>query len=277
MAPTLNIVGAGHVGRALGRLFDARGVFAVQDVLTRSVASAQAAVAFIGAGRAVESIAGLRPARVWMLAVLDDRIADIARQLAASADIKGAVVFHCSGAKASAELEALRASGAFVASVHPVRSFADPQQVAAAFDGTFCGVEGDAEALALLDPAFAAIGARTVAIDASAKTVYHAASVFASNYLVTVLDAALRAYQAAGIPEDVARELARPLATETLANVFRLGPETALTGPIARGDAATVARQQAAIDAWNPPTGALYEALAAATWDLAARKHKPQA
>jgi predicted short-subunit dehydrogenase-like oxidoreductase (DUF2520 family) len=59
--------------------------------------------------------------------------------------------------------------------------------------------------------------------------------------------------------------------------VFRLGPETALTGPIARGDAATVARQQAAIDAWNPPTGALYEALAAATWDLAARKHKPQA
>jgi predicted short-subunit dehydrogenase-like oxidoreductase (DUF2520 family) len=277
MAPALNIVGAGQVGRALGRLFHARGVFAVQDVLTRSCASAQAAVAFIGAGRAVESIASLRPARVWMLAVLDDRIAEIARQLAASADVKGAVVFHCSGAKASAELEALRAAGAFVASVHPVRSFADPQQVAAAFDGTFCGVEGDAEALALLDPAFTAIGARTVAIDASAKTVYHAASVFASNYLVTVLDAALRAYQAAGIPEDVARELARPLATETLANVFRLGPETALTGPIARGDAATVARQQAAIDAWNPPTGALYEALAAATWDLAARKRRPQA
>jgi predicted short-subunit dehydrogenase-like oxidoreductase (DUF2520 family) len=277
MAPALNIVGAGQVGRALGRLFHARGVFAVQDVLTRSSASAQAAVAFIGAGRAVESIAGLRPARVWMLAVLDDRIAELARQLAASADVKGVVVFHCSGAKASAELEALRAAGAFVASVHPVRSFADPQQVAAAFDGTFCGVEGDAEALALLDPAFTAIGARTVAIDASAKTVYHAASVFASNYLVTVLDAALRAYQAAGIPEDVARELARPLATETLANVFRLGPETALTGPIARGDAATVARQQAAIDAWNPPTGALYEALAAATWDLAARKRRPQA
>jgi predicted short-subunit dehydrogenase-like oxidoreductase (DUF2520 family) len=97
--------------------------------------------------------------------------------------------------------------------------------------------------------------------------------VFASNYLVTVLDAALRAYQAAGIPEDVARELARPLAAETLANVFRLGPETALSGPIARGDAATVARQQAAVDAWDPPTGALYEALAAATWDLARRRH----
>jgi predicted short-subunit dehydrogenase-like oxidoreductase (DUF2520 family) len=273
MAPTLNIVGAGHVGRALGRLFAARGVFAVQDVLTRAKASAQAAVDFIGAGRAVDGIAAMRPAAVWMLAVSDDRIAGVAQQLATQCDVRGVVVFHCSGAKASAELASLRAAGAFVASVHPVRSFADPQQVADAFDGTFCGVEGDADALALLNPAFAAIGARTVAIDAAAKTVYHAASVFASNYLVTVLDAALRDYQAAGIPEDVARELARPLATETLANVFRLGPETALSGPIARGDAATVARQQAAIDAWHPPTGALYEALASATWDLARRRN----
>jgi predicted short-subunit dehydrogenase-like oxidoreductase (DUF2520 family) len=272
MTPTLNIVGAGHVGRALGRLFAARGVFAVQDVLTRSGASAQAAVDFIGAGRAVDAVAALRPARVWMLAVRDDGIADVARQLAASCDVNGAVVFHCSGAKASAELASLGAAGAYLASVHPVRSFADAQQVTEAFDGTWCGVEGDAEALALLNPAFAAIGARTVPIDAAAKTVYHAASVFASNYLVTVLDAALRAYQAAGIPEDVARALARPLAAETLANVFRIGPETALSGPIARGDAATVARQQAAIDAWHPPTGALYEALAAATWDLARRR-----
>jgi predicted short-subunit dehydrogenase-like oxidoreductase (DUF2520 family) len=275
--PTLNIVGAGHVGRALGRLFFKRGVFAVQDVLTRSNASAQAAVDFIGAGHAADAIATLRPAKVWMLAVSDDRIAEVAQQLAASGDLRGAVVFHCSGAKASIELDALRRAGALAASVHPVRSFADPQQVADDFDGTFCGVEGDEGALALLDPAFRAIGARVVGIDARAKTVYHAASVFASNYLVTVLDAALRAYQAAGIPADVARELARPLASETLANVFRLGPETALSGPIARGDTATVARQQAAVEAWDAPAGALYEALAAATWDLAGRKHAHQA
>jgi predicted short-subunit dehydrogenase-like oxidoreductase (DUF2520 family) len=273
MTPTLNIVGAGHVGRALGRLFAARGVFAVQDVLTRSQGSAQAAVEFIGTGRPVAAIGTLRPAAVWMLAVSDDRIGEVAGQLAAGAHLQGAVVFHCSGAKASSELAPMRAAGALVASVHPVRSFADPQQVAGAFDGTFCGIEGDAQALALLNPAFEAIGARLVPIDAAAKTVYHAASVFASNYLTTVLDAALRAYQAAGIPPDVARELARPLALETLANVFRLGPETALSGPIARGDTATVARQQSAVSAWDPAAGALYEALATATWDLARRKH----
>jgi predicted short-subunit dehydrogenase-like oxidoreductase (DUF2520 family) len=195
----------------------------------------------------------------------------VAAALARTCAVNGAVMFHCSGAKASDELAPLRDAGAFVASVHPVRSFADPDGVAAAFEGTFCGVEGDAPALALLAPAFEAAGARIVPIDAAAKTVYHAASVFASNYLVTVLDAALRAYQAAGIPEPVARELAQPLARETLANVLRLGARRALSGPIARGDSLTVARQQAAVDAWDDATGRLYAALADATWDLARR------
>jgi len=275
MAPSLNLIGAGHVGRALGRLFAARGVFAVQDIVTRSLDSAQAAVAFIGAGRALAPDALPRAADVWMLAVRDDQIAAAAAALARAVPLDGAIVFHCSGAKASDELAAARQAGALVASVHPVRSFADPAAVARAFDGTFCGIEGDAAALALLQGAFGAIGARTVTIDGAAKTVYHAASVFASNYLVTVLDAALRAYRAAGVPDDIARALARPLALETLENVFRLGPETALSGPIARGDAETVLRQQAAVDTWDAPTGVLYAALAGATWDLAARRDPP--
>ena len=273
MALTLNLVGAGHVGRVLGRLFAAHGVFALQDVVTRSQASAAAAVAFIEAGHACVDMAALRPAQVWLLAVSDDQIAQACAALAAVHDLQGAVVFHCSGAWASGELEAARARGARVASVHPIRSFADPEAVARDFGGTWCGVEGDPEALALLAPGFEAIGARTVAIDAGAKTVYHAAAVFASNYLVTVLDAALRAYVAAGVPEAVARELVRPLASETMANVLRLGAPAALSGPVARGDHATVARQAAALSAWDAPTGELYRALVPLTADVARRKH----
>ncbi|VXC24135.1 Rossmann-like and DUF2520 domain-containing protein [Massilia sp. 9I] len=272
MSLTLNLVGAGHVGRALGRLFAASGAFTLQDVLTRSPASAQEAIGFIGAGTACDTLAQMRPARVWMLAVGDDAIGPACAALAQSGHVNGAVVFHCSGAKASGELQPARDAGAFVASVHPVRSFADPQAVAAHFAGTFCGIEGDDQALALLEPAFEAIGARLVRIDPAAKTVYHAAAVFASNYLVTVLDAALRAYEAAGVPPEVARELARPLATEALANVFRLGPEAALSGPVARGDFATVARQQEAVTRWDPATGRLYEALVPPTAELARRK-----
>jgi predicted short-subunit dehydrogenase-like oxidoreductase (DUF2520 family) len=273
VALSLNIIGAGHVGRVLGRLLHDTGACAVQDVLTRSIASAQEAVAFIGAGAAPGTLHGLRRADAVMLAVPDDQIAPVCAQLAAHGMLGGVLVFHCSGAKSSDELHAARSAGALVASAHPVRSFADPDAVASSFHGTWCGIEGDAAALALLAPALAAIGAQTVAIDRAAKTVYHAAAVFASNYLVTVVDTALRAYQAAGIPEAVARELARPLATETLANVFRLGPEAALSGPIARGDTATVLRQQDAVTQWDAPAGALYAGLADATRALARRKH----
>lgn len=269
MAPSLNIIGGGHVGRTLGRLLADSGSFAVQDVLTRSMASAQLAVDFIGAGRACADMAALRPADAIMLAVTDDQIVAVANSLAMP--LAGTVVFHCSGAKSSRELDGLRGQGALVASVHPIRSFADPATVAASFEGTFCGIEGDARALAMLEPALAAIGACAVPINAQAKTVYHAASVFASNYLVTILDTALRAYVAAGVAPEVALELAKPLASETLQNVFRLGPRDALSGPIARGDFATVARQQQALDAWDGPSGQLYAALAAATRDLASR------
>ena len=275
MAPTLNLVGAGHVGKVLGRLFSHSGVLDVQDVLTRSHASARAAVDFIGAGQACTEIAALRPADVWLLAVSDDQIAPMAAALVQAHDMRAAVVFHCSGAKASDELQALKGQGALAASVHPIRSFADPATVARDFAGTYCGIEGDAAALGRLTPAFAAIGARLVPIDAAAKTVYHAAAVFASNYLTTVLDAALRAYQAAGVPENVARELARPLASETMANVFRLGPAAALSGPVARGDHATVARQQQALLDWDEATGKLYQALVPLTADLARRKSQP--
>ena len=272
MAPTLNIVGAGKVGRVLGRLFADHGAFTVQDVLTRSKGSAMEAAGFIGAGNPVAEMASMRTADAWMLAVTDDQIGPACAQLAQLQPLSGALVFHCSGAKSSAALEAAALAGAATASVHPVRSFADPAFVAKHFAATFCGIEGDPRALTMLDTALAAIGAQPVPIDAAAKTVYHAASVFASNYLVTVMDAALRAYQAAGIPEQTARAMAAPLAAETLANVLRLGPGAALTGPIARGDFDTVGRQQDALDVWDSDTGALYRALAQATLGLAQRR-----
>jgi predicted short-subunit dehydrogenase-like oxidoreductase (DUF2520 family) len=273
---TLNIIGAGHVGRVLGKVLAARGAFTVQDVLTRSQASAQEAVAFIGSGRAVDSYAALRPADSCLLAVSDDQIATACASLAAAMALRGVLVWHCSGALASDALAPARVTGAVVASAHPIRSFADPAAVARDFAGTFCGVEGDAAALEILNAALTAAGAQVVQIDPAAKTVYHAAAVFASNYLVTVLDAALQAYQAAGIPEPQARALAEPLATETLANVFRLGPARALSGPIARGDHLTVEKHERALEQWNPRVAELYRALVPPTAALASRKRGGQ-
>lgn len=269
----MNIIGCGRVGRVLGRLFAHQRVFLVQDVLTRSQASADDAVAFIGTGRACADVSKVRIADVTLLGVPDDRIAAACAAQAESGLLsEGSIVFHCSGALSSAALSAAAACGAAVASLHPVRSFADAEAVARQFAGTFCGIEGDPRALQVLQPALLAIGARPVPLDAGAKTLYHAAAVFASNYLTTVIDVALRAYTAAGIAPDLARQLAQPLATETLANIFRLSPEQALMGPIARGDLATVATQHAAVTAWDGAAGALYGALADATKLLAQRR-----
>ncbi len=273
MSKSLSIIGAGSVGKTLGRLWRAQQVFAIWDVLNRSASSAQAAVAFIGGGRAVASYADLLPADIYMIAVPDDQIAACCEQLVQSGRIAfGSVVFHCSGALPSSALQAASQAGAVVAALHPVRSFANPEQVASSFDGTWCGVEGDQRALDLLVPAFAAIGAQTVTIDPSCKIVYHAAAVFACNFLPALMDAAREAYVKSGVPADVALKLMEPLVRETVDNIFRLGPEMALTGPVARGDMTAVTRQQQAVAGWNPQLGDLYKQLTELTVELAARR-----
>lgn len=272
---SLNIIGAGQVGRVLGRQFAAHQVFRLAQLMNRNQSSAQAAQQFIGDGVAVADLSSLQAAQITMLSVPDDQIASCCAALAERGLFKpGSIVFHCSGAKASSELAAARAAGALVASLHPVRSFADATQVAATFAGTIFSVEGDAGALDVLIPALQAIAARVVQIDAEKKLLYHAASVFASNYLVSLMETALQTYQAAGIPAEMARAMAEPLARQTLENVFKLGTEAALTGPIARGDLAIVARQQQVVRDWNAEAGAIYEAFVAPTVLLALRKTK---
>ncbi|MEO6919055.1 MAG: Rossmann-like and DUF2520 domain-containing protein [Collimonas sp.] len=270
---TLSIIGCGKVGQTLGRLWHRQRAFTLLDILNRSNASAQRARTFIGAGDVATSYDELRCTEVFLIAAGDDQIAACCDALAAAGKLQpGSIVFHCSGALSSLELAAATGLGAAVASIHPIRSFALPRQVATSFDGTFCGVEGDAAALAVLKPAFRTIGAQLVAIRREQKTLYHAAAVFASNYLVTLIDVAQQAYAAAGITPEDALKLIQPLLTESVANAFRLGPATALTGPIARGDLETVARQQQALQQWQPQVAALYQQFALLTTELAGRK-----
>lgn len=271
---TLNIIGCGKVGKTLARLWTEHAVFAVQDILNRSPESAQQATLFIGAGHAVEDYADLRPADVCMIAAADDQIAHCCAQLAQSGKLSAqTIVFHCSGALPSSVLTPAQQAGAAIASVHPIRSFAAPEQAAADFAGTYCGVEGNQNALDVLNDAFAAIGARMVPIHADCKIIYHAAAVFACNYLVTLLDVALAAYAKAGVPQDVALKLMEPLVRGTMDNVFRIGPARALTGPIARGDMTTAEKQAHAVADWNQDYGELYEQFIKLTTDLAARRN----
>jgi predicted short-subunit dehydrogenase-like oxidoreductase (DUF2520 family) len=274
---TLNIIGCGNLGKTLGRLWADAGSVTIQDVLNRSTESAAQAIAYIGAGRPSSSFMDLRPADIFLLACSDDQITACCDALAATGVLlPGTVVFHCSGALRSSTLMAAANHGALIASVHPIRSFAAPDQVIRSFSGTYCGTEGNLDAIAILENLFSAIGGILVPIDADAKTVYHSAAVFASNYLVTLIDVSLDAYLKAGIPRETALRLMEPLVRETVDNIFRLGPADALSGPIARGDVKTVVRQYRAVKIWDKRRAGLYKLMGKLTSEIAKRRARSQ-
>jgi predicted short-subunit dehydrogenase-like oxidoreductase (DUF2520 family) len=281
MKPVLNLVGAGRVGQTLARLWQRQGVFSVQDLCTTRLASAQAACASIGAGRAVDSLQAMRPADVWMLAVPDAQIGPVAQALAhvlagtgaANTPVMPATVFHCSGAQASDALAPLAALGWHSASAHCILSFASVDAAVAQFPGTACALEGDPRACDLLRPAFSAIGAQCFGVASADKLLYHAAAVFATNFLPVLQSVAEDAWRATGVPPELIPGLRARLLANAATNTTRLGPAGALTGPAARGDTAAIARQASAVSAWDAQAGTAYAALSALALRLAAQRN----
>ena len=273
MPAQLSILGCGKLGKTLGLLL--KGVPGIElcQVLNRSLESSTAAVRFLGAGAAVSDYQALAPADYLLVGVPDDAIAGCAAWLAQSEAIRpGTIVFHCSGSQSASVLAAVKDRGALIASIHPIRSFADPALAAASFSGTGCALEGDPPACETLAELFRSLGAKVFPIAAPAKLVYHAGTVFASNYLTVLIETGLRCFEQAGIERSQAMECLLPLLEGTLANNRQLGPARALTGPIARGEETLVARQVEALQAWNPKLAALYKALGLGAVELAAEQ-----
>ena len=271
-----NVIGAGRVGQTLGRLWTDAGAVRIQDVKTRSLASAQAACAFMGAGAPVEHVAHMRPADLWMLAVPDAQIAAVAQALA-DAGGPAAQVFHCSGALASDVLAPLRSRGWRAASAHCILSFASAQAAVVQFAGTPCALEGDTETTDGLRQVLTAIGARCFDLQAHNKVLYHAAAVFATNYLPVLQHLAETAWADSGVPVDLLPGLRQSLMANAVANIQALGPQAALTGPAARKDVAAIARQQAVVAAWDAQAGAAYGALSALALRMANKASQNEA
>ncbi|SAL69538.1 coenzyme F420-dependent NADP oxidoreductase [Caballeronia arvi] len=266
----LNIIGAGRVGATLGNLIVANRVLEIGDVCDTDLAHARDAVDFIGAGRALDDIAAMRPADIWLLSVPDMRIADVAQALASHRkDEAPAVAVHCSGALDTDTLAPLRAIGWSVASAHPMLSFANPGTAVFQFEGTPCGLEGDGAARDAWSEVLAAIGARCFDIEPGSKQLYHAAAVVASNFLPVLAAMSVEMWQAAGIPHPLIDDMMHTLSRNAVDNVLALGPKDALTGPAARGDRAVVESQAQAIGAWDAVSREAYDALSALATRLA--------
>ncbi len=273
MPASLSIFGAGRLGQTLAKLWQDKACFDIQQIYCRTETSCLEAKHFIGAqsARSHNTEATISPSDIWLIATPDSAFGGACRALE-NVIRPGDIVFHCSGALSSTELESLKQKGAFTASIHPLHSFAQPAQSITQFAGSYCAYEGDREALDQLLPAFENIGAQCFAIQGD-KWLYHAASVIACNYMAPLLAASYEAFAAAGIDQKLADTLLQPLLSGTLDNIRQQGPANALTGPIARGDSDFVVRQWQALKNTNPDLGELYRDMAKHTNRLALRRN----
>jgi predicted short-subunit dehydrogenase-like oxidoreductase (DUF2520 family) len=203
-----------------------------------------------------------------ILCVPDAEIAAAAAAVAGAAPLVG----HTSGAT---PLTALDSAGADAFGLHPLQTFPVPQheEALARFAGAGCAVAGSTDAaLQVATDLAQSLGMRPFAIDDAGRAAYHAAASVASNFLVTLQAAAERIAAGAGLEPAEARELLAPLVRTTVESWAAVGPERALTGPIARGDRETVVAQREAVADAAPELLALFDALVEGTEALAGGK-----
>ena len=248
---TLSCIGAGHVGSTLCSLLSPH--VQINQIINRTDGSAGQAVKFIGAGEAVSindhSYAGLRCADIWMLTCPDDQLQCVGDALLSSGALQSDnILFHCSGATSSTIFTKAEEMGVKVASLHPVHSFANPKSSLQSFAGTACAIEGDIAATLGLSRLFEKIGANLFPIDSDKKSLYHASTVMACNNLVSLLELSKLMLNQSGVDSKVPHNPLQALVQQTLNNYFDTDAQSALTGPISRGDVNTIETHLTALD-----------------------------
>lgn len=266
--PTLAIVGTGRVGSTLA-LAAVRAGYTVTAVFTRTPARARPILEATGA-QLLPDLSGLAGcADLIFLAVPDDAIAAVDAE-GAGVWRPGMGVVHHSGLHSASHLRCAAAAGARVGALHPLQSITDPETALGLLPGAYFGLSGDPDLLPVLRDFVMAIGGRPLAVPDESKALYHAAAVFASNYIVTCFAQAVDLLAGLGIdPTDAAQALL-PLTQGAASNLASRGLPHALTGPISRGDAGTLAIHQQHLALARPDLLPLYQLLGRATVPIAA-------
>jgi predicted short-subunit dehydrogenase-like oxidoreductase (DUF2520 family) len=235
-------VGRGKVGRAL-----------------HAAARASGLDAALTSGRA-PSARALAGAELVVLAVPDATIGEAG--LEAFARAPHASLVHCAGARGPDALEAAAIRGASTGAMHPLVSFADPRRPPR-LEGALFLVDGDRRAAARATKLARSLGGRPVTLAAHGPA-YHAAAALAANGAAALAFHAVRVLEALGLDRRRATEGVAALLESVATNVRRAGVPAALTGPVVRGDAGTVAAHRRALAALDPAAAEAYDGVAAA-------------
>lgn len=261
MPGTLSIIGAGRVGRALGRRLRELG-WKIGAVVTSSEPSARKAVRSIGAGHARAFMTRqVLAAQVILITTPDRAVAAVAEELAriGAEELRGKIVLHTSGALSSDALDPVRRCGAAVGSMHPLQTFSGVG--VPPLDGKVFAIEGDTAAVRIARQIARSLGAVAVRIEGSKKPLYHAAGALAAGNVLALMEAATRLMAAAGMKRREAMRALLPLTRQVLENFERLGPRAAWTGPLSRRDYGVVAAHTEAMKDLPAEFAEAYEAV----------------
>ncbi|OGO31060.1 MAG: hypothetical protein A2Z29_08190 [Chloroflexi bacterium RBG_16_56_11] len=267
----VGFIGAGTVGTALAVLLDRKG-YGVVGVYSRTLSSAEKLARLVkgcrvfGSGQEVAEKAGL-----VFITTPDAAIPAVVSRVKWP---KGVSVVHCSGADSTDVLEPAMRSGAMVGSFHPLQTFAGVQQAIENIPGSTFAIEAGEPLLTVLKYMATALDGSWIKLQASDKVLYHAAAVFACNYLVTLVKMATDLWQTFSIPTDQATRALLPLLRGTLHNIETIGIPQCLTGPIARGDDGTVSKHLKALKEKSPALLFAYQELGLQTVPIALAKGK---
>ena len=266
--PTVSIVGCGRAGGSIALALKRTGYeVAAAWCKTRGGRQRTQRLLNVPVLPSIADVAG--SGDVVFVAVPDDAIADVVDEVAAGIRA-GKVAVHTSGRVSVDALAPVEKADARAASVHPLQTLPDPTRGADALDGAGVAVTCDPRDRPLLVRLARAWGGRPFTLSDEDKTLYHAAAVFASNYVATSVWSALRLFERLGIPN--ARQLLAPLTQSAVGNITTMAPEKAMTGPVSRGDTETVLEHIQAL-AHSDPTGGritdAYKTLARLTAALA--------
>jgi predicted short-subunit dehydrogenase-like oxidoreductase (DUF2520 family) len=224
---------------------------------------------------------------LYVLSVPDAALAGVARELAAALSAARSpadrdpriAVIHTSGATSTAVLAACADRGCLTLSFHPLQTFSDPatgvDRVQGATVAVTPGSGNDSEEAWRLGERMAkAVGAVAFRLGEEHRVLYHTAATMASNYLVTLAHVAENLLYAAGLPREVALPALLPLMRGAVDNLADRGSVAALTGPLSRGDAETVAGHLSALARSFPTISMLYRELGLATLDIVRDRHE---
>jgi predicted short-subunit dehydrogenase-like oxidoreductase (DUF2520 family) len=265
--PTLAIVGAGRAGSALARALAEAG-HTVAAVHSRTPAHAARLAAATGAAVAPTALAAMRDADLTFATVPDGEIVRVAATVAASgAALTGRSLVHCSATYGPEVLGAVRLTGAGAGAFHPLQALAGASS-APLLRGSSFAVEAPEPLRSTLLELVADLGGQVLDLPPGGRALYHAAAVLAGNAPLALLARATTLLEEAGVERADAHRALAALLAGAASNATEGGPAGALTGPVVRGDAATVSRHLDVLGA-DPNTRELYRRLALESLALA--------